>query len=65
MPTAERCTELSRGDQAVEQFTTSDDGKVVVMNVSTPTMIDELFVLNKDGTQRQITNMNGPLFCRA
>lgn len=57
-----KVTELSRGDQAVEQFTTSDDGKVVVMNVSTPTMIDELFVLNGDGSQRQITNLNGPLF---
>ena len=33
------------------QFTTSDDGKVVVMNVSTPTMIDELFVL-QPGRQR-------------
>jgi dipeptidyl aminopeptidase/acylaminoacyl peptidase len=55
-------TELSRGDQAVEQFTTSDDGKVVVMNISTPTMIDELFVLNQDGSQRQITNLNGSLF---
>ena len=54
--------ELSRGDQAVEQFTTSDNGHVVVMNVSTPTMIDELFVLNHDGSQRQITNLNGPLF---
>ena len=54
--------ELSRGDQAVQQFTTSDDGKVVVMNVSTPTMIDELFVLNADGRQRQITNINGALF---
>ncbi len=54
--------ELSRGDQAVEQFATSDDGKVVVMNVSTPTMIDELFVLNQDGTQRQITNLNQALF---
>ncbi len=32
------------------------------MNISTPTMIDELFVLNKDGCQRQITNLNGPLF---
>ena len=29
--------ELSRGNQAVEQFATSDDGKVVVMNISTPT----------------------------
>ena len=54
--------ELSHGDQAVEQFTTSEGGKVVVMNVSTPTMIDELFVLSPDGSQRQITNLNGPLF---
>src|SRR5664279_5019235 len=54
--------ELSRGDQAVEQFTTSDDGKIVVMNVSTPTLIDELFVLNGDGSQRQVTNINGTLF---
>ena len=44
--TSGKVQELSRGDQAVEQFDTSDDGKVVVMNVSTPTMIDELFVLN-------------------
>ena len=60
--TSGKVQELSHGDQAVEQFTTSDDGKVVVMNVSNPTMIDELFVLNPDGSQRQITNINGPLF---
>ena len=54
--------EISHGDQAVEQFTATSDGKVLVMNISTPTMIDELFVLNQDGSQRQITNLNGPLF---
>jgi dipeptidyl aminopeptidase/acylaminoacyl peptidase len=32
------------------------------MNVSNPTMIDDLFVLNSDGSQRQITNINGSLF---
>ena len=37
-----KVTELSRGDQAVEQFTTTDDGKVMVLNVSTPTMIDRV-----------------------
>jgi len=57
-----KVTEVSHGDQAVEQFTNTDDGRVVVMNISTPTMVDELFVLNKDGSQRQITNLNGPLF---
>jgi len=54
--------EISHGDQAVEQFTATSDGKVLVMNISTPTMIDDLFVLNQDGSQRQITNLNGPLF---
>jgi dipeptidyl aminopeptidase/acylaminoacyl peptidase len=57
-----KITELSRGDQAVEQFTTTSDGKVVVMNVSTPTMIDELFVLKPDGSQKQLTNLNEALF---
>ncbi|HVP55629.1 MAG TPA: S9 family peptidase [Candidatus Eisenbacteria bacterium] len=55
-------TELSHGDQAVEDFSPSPDGNTVVMNVSTPTMIDELFVLGRDGSQHQITNINGPLF---
>jgi dipeptidyl aminopeptidase/acylaminoacyl peptidase len=55
-------TELSRGNQALEDFTISADGTTTVMNVSTPTMIDELFVLDKDGSQKRITNLNGPLF---
>ena len=54
--------ELTRGEQAVEQFGASTDQSVLVLNVSTPVMIDELFVLGKDGSQRQITNINGPLF---
>jgi|HubBroStandDraft_6_1064221.scaffolds.fasta_scaffold02922_5 dipeptidyl aminopeptidase/acylaminoacyl peptidase len=60
--TSGKVQELSHGDQAVEQFTASDDGKVLVIKVSTPTMIDELFALNSDGSQRQITNINGALF---
>jgi dipeptidyl aminopeptidase/acylaminoacyl peptidase len=55
-------TELSHGNQAVEDFSASDDNKTIVMNISTPTMIDELFLLNADGTQKQLTNINGPLF---
>jgi dipeptidyl aminopeptidase/acylaminoacyl peptidase len=54
--------ELSRGNQAVEDFSTSADGKIVVANISTPTMIGELFRMNSDGTQQQLTNINGPLF---
>ena len=60
--TSGKVTELSRGNQAVEDFTTSSDGKTMVINVSTPTMLDELFVLAPDGSQRQITNLNTALF---
>jgi dipeptidyl aminopeptidase/acylaminoacyl peptidase len=55
-------TELSRGNQAVEDFDVAENNSTVVINVSTPTMIDELFVLAKDGSQKQITNLNGALF---
>ena len=55
-------TELTRGDQAVEDYETSEDGNTIVINVSTPTMIDDLFVLGKDGSQRQITDINKALF---
>ncbi len=55
-------TELTRGNQAVEDFALSGDQGTVVLNVSTPTMIDELFVLVSDGSQKQITNINASLF---
>ena len=55
-------TELTHGNQAVEDYEVSDDGSTTVINVSTPTTIDELFVLGKDGSERQITNVNQPLF---
>ncbi len=55
-------TELSRGNQAVEDFDVAENNSTVVINVSTPTMIDELFVLAKDGSQKQITNLNSALF---
>ena len=60
--TSGNVVELTKGEQAIEQFGASADQSVVVLNVSTSVMIDELFVLGKDGSQRQITNINGPLF---
>ena len=60
--TSGKVEEISRGNQAVDDFTASADGNSLVINVSTPTMIDELFVLNHDGTQRQITHVNDELF---
>jgi dipeptidyl aminopeptidase/acylaminoacyl peptidase len=55
-------TELTRGNQAVEEFAASADRETIVVEISTSTMIDELFALSKDGSQKQITNINGPLF---
>jgi len=60
--TSGNVTVLSHGQQAVEEFSVSGDNKTIVMNISTPTMIDELFLLNPDGSQKQLTNINGPLF---
>src|SRR3974390_1013507 len=60
--TSGQVVELTKGEQAVEQFGASADQSVVVVNVSTPIMIDELFALAKDGSQKQLTNLNGPLF---
>src|SRR5208283_388212 len=55
-------TELTRGNQAVEDFAVSADGGTIVVDISTPTMLDELYVLGKDGSQRQLTQINQALF---
>ncbi|ABF39495.1 peptidase S9, prolyl oligopeptidase [Candidatus Koribacter versatilis Ellin345] len=54
--------EITRGDQAVEQFVASEDSKTVILSVSTPTLLDDLFALQPDGSQRQLTNVNRTLF---
>ncbi|MGI8438531.1 MAG: S9 family peptidase [Chthoniobacterales bacterium] len=54
--------ELTKGDQAVLGFRASDDGKAVVMLISTPTRIGDLFALTSEGQPQQITDVNRELF---
>lgn len=69
-------TELTRGDQAVTNFSLAPDGRrhpdaaalaappVVVALVSTPVMIGDLFAVGPDGSQRRLTDMNGKLWAQ-
>ncbi len=56
-------TDLTHGDQAVMRFATSADGNKIVVLVSTPTQINDLFFLDQPGAQpRQLTHSNDKLF---
>lgn len=55
-------TELTRGDQAVLDFSVSPEGDAVVALISTPTMIGDLFSVAGDGSQTRLTDFNGKLW---
>ena len=55
-------TELTRGDQAVLDFSVNPDGSRIVALVSTPVMIGDLFSVASDGAQTRITDFNGKLW---
>jgi dipeptidyl aminopeptidase/acylaminoacyl peptidase len=55
-------TELTRGDQAVLDFSVSPQGDAVVALVSTPVMIGDLFSVASDGSQIRLTDFNGKLW---
>ena len=55
-------TELTTGDQAVARFRASADGKKIVYVLSTPTRLNDLFVLGEDGKAQQLTDINRELF---
>jgi dipeptidyl aminopeptidase/acylaminoacyl peptidase len=59
-----KITELTNGKQAVERFRATNDAKTLVVLISTPTNIGDLFVLNHGSAAppRQITHINGKLF---
>lgn len=50
---------VTTGDQAVETYTTN--GKQVVAQISTPVMINDLFLVG-DGSQKRLTDINAKLF---
>jgi len=55
-------TEVTRGDQAVLDFSASADTSTIVALVSSPVMIGDLFAVASDGTQTRITAFNGKLW---
>ena len=59
-------TDLTSGNQAVVRFRTSNDGSKIVYAVSTPTRINDLFVIDRanPGTSKQITKINDELFSK-
>ena len=59
-----KITELTNGNQAVERFRATNDAKTLVLLISTPTNIGDLFVLSHGSMAppRQLTHINDKLF---
>jgi len=55
-------SEITRGDQAVPDFTVTIDGQKIVALISTPVMIGDLFAIGADGSQTRLTDMNHSLW---
>jgi dipeptidyl aminopeptidase/acylaminoacyl peptidase len=55
-------TELSRGDQAVLDFSVNSENDTIVGLVSTPVMIGDLFAISPDGSQSRLTDANRNLW---
>jgi dipeptidyl aminopeptidase/acylaminoacyl peptidase len=57
--------DMTRGDQAVTSFRTTPDGSKVVYNISTPTRIGDLYLLERGGSNsKQLTHSNDELFAQ-
>ncbi len=58
-----KLTDLTSGDQAVTSFRSTPDGSKLVYNVSTPTLIGDLYLMERPGVNsKQLTNLNDELF---
>ena len=57
-----RPTDLTHGDQAVTSFRTTPDGSKLVYNISTPTRIGDLYLLERGA--KQLTHLNDDLFAQ-
>ena len=60
-------TDLTSGNEAVGSFRASSDGSKIVYTVSTPTRINDLFVLDRaapDSQPNQLTHINDGLFSK-
>ncbi len=58
-------TDITHGNHAVMRFRATSDGSKIVCLISTPTRINDLFVLDRPGGEpRQLTHSNDKLFGR-
>jgi dipeptidyl aminopeptidase/acylaminoacyl peptidase len=59
-----KITEITKGNQAVEHFRSTQDGAGLVALISTPTNIGDLFVVERAGAgaPRRLTRINDKLF---
>jgi dipeptidyl aminopeptidase/acylaminoacyl peptidase len=55
-------TEVTRGDQAVLDFSVTPDARSIVALISTPVAIGDLFTIAADGAQTRITDFNRKLW---
>jgi dipeptidyl aminopeptidase/acylaminoacyl peptidase len=55
-------TEITKGNQAVVDFSMTADARTVVALVSNPEMIGDLFKVTDDGSQTRLTDFNGKLW---
>jgi dipeptidyl aminopeptidase/acylaminoacyl peptidase len=55
-------SEVTRGDQAVLDFSVNPDTSAIVALVSSPVMIGDLFTVASDGTQTRVTDFNRKLW---
>jgi len=55
-------TEITRGDQAVLEFSVNADASSIVALISSPVMIGDLFAVSADGTQTAVTDFNRKLW---
>ncbi len=58
-------TDLTKGNQAVQRFRASPDGTKIVYESSTPTLINDLYVVDQTGGEpKRLTNINDKLFAQ-
>ena len=55
-------TEITRGDQAVLDYSITPDARTTVALISTPVMIGDLFAIATDGAQTRLINPNKALW---
>ena len=61
-PAQGRSTPVTSGDHDVITWTATSDGSHIAVVISTPTSVDDLFVVEGNGQLRQLTHFNDKLF---